>query len=84
MPATTAALSFVPDDPFVVTDVLVDEPRDDEVLVRIEAAGICHTDLVNRVAGTADRRCCWATRAPVWSRRWAPASPRPAPATAWC
>ncbi|AFM14938.1 Zn-dependent alcohol dehydrogenase, class III [Mycolicibacterium chubuense NBB4] len=55
MPATTAALSFAPDDPFVVTDVLVDEPRDDEILVRIEAAGICHTDLVNRGAGTPDR-----------------------------
>lgn len=55
MPDTTAALSYAPEDPFVVADVHVDDPRDDEILVRIEAAGICHTDLVNRVAGTPDR-----------------------------
>ncbi|PRC47678.1 NAD(P)-dependent alcohol dehydrogenase, partial [Mycobacterium sp. ITM-2017-0098] len=55
MPATTAALSYDPTDPFVVEHVLVDDPRGDEILVRIEAAGICHTDLVNRAARTADR-----------------------------
>jgi aryl-alcohol dehydrogenase len=55
MPATTAALSYDPADPFVIERVVVDEPRGDEILVRVEAAGICHTDLVNRAAGTADR-----------------------------
>lgn len=55
MPATTAALSYDPADPFVVEHVNVDEPRGDEILVRIEASGICHTDLVNRAAGNADR-----------------------------
>lgn len=55
MPVTTAALSYAHQDPFVVADVCVDDPRGDEILVRIEASGICHTDLVNRVAGTPDR-----------------------------
>lgn len=55
MPTTTATLSYADEDPFVVADVEVDEPRGGEILVRIEAAGICHTDLVNRVAGTSDR-----------------------------
>ncbi|GGA74609.1 hypothetical protein GCM10011490_26630 [Pseudoclavibacter endophyticus] len=30
---------------FTIADIEVDGPRDDEVLVRIEAAGLCHTDL---------------------------------------
>lgn len=55
MPTTTAALSYDPADPFVVTEVHVDEPQAGEILVRIEASGICHTDLVNRPAGAADR-----------------------------
>ncbi|MHA0284918.1 zinc-binding dehydrogenase [Mycobacterium sp. C3-094] len=55
MPTTTAALSHDAADPFVLTEVRIDEPRGDEILVRIEASGICHTDLVNRAAGAADR-----------------------------
>ncbi|TRW87791.1 NAD(P)-dependent alcohol dehydrogenase [Mycolicibacterium sp. 018/SC-01/001] len=55
MPTTAAALSYDPADPFVVAEVDLDEPRGDEILVRIEASGICHTDLVNRAAGAADR-----------------------------
>jgi aryl-alcohol dehydrogenase len=41
----TAALTHAPDAPFTIEDVEIDEPRADEVLVRIVAAGICHTDL---------------------------------------
>ncbi|MDG4667408.1 NAD(P)-dependent alcohol dehydrogenase [Mycobacterium sp. 236(2023)] len=55
MPQTTAVLSYEPTDPFAVTAVQVDDPGPGEILVRIEASGVCHTDLVNRVAGTADR-----------------------------
>lgn len=55
MPATSAVLSYGPQDPFVVADVDVDDPRRDEILVRIEASGVCHTDLVNRGAGERDR-----------------------------
>ena len=31
--------------PFTLADVELDEPRADEVLVRMTAAGLCHTDL---------------------------------------
>ncbi|MCV6976611.1 alcohol dehydrogenase catalytic domain-containing protein [Mycobacterium bourgelatii] len=31
--------------PISVVDVELDDPRDDELLVRIEAAGVCHSDL---------------------------------------
>ncbi|NKY51092.1 NAD(P)-dependent alcohol dehydrogenase [Nocardia vermiculata] len=55
MPLTTAALSRDPRGPFAVETVDIDDPRGDEILVRIEASGICHTDLVSRAAGTADR-----------------------------
>jgi aryl-alcohol dehydrogenase len=40
-----AALSRDPAAPFVVEPVELDEPRDDEILVRMVAVGICHTDL---------------------------------------
>jgi aryl-alcohol dehydrogenase len=34
--------------PFVIRDVELDDPREDEVLVRIVGSGICHTDLMAR------------------------------------
>ncbi len=33
---------------FVLETVHLEDPRDDEILVKIEAAGLCHTDLVVR------------------------------------
>lgn len=47
---TTAALVRGPAGPFSVEPVQVAEPIGDEVLVRIVAAGVCHTDLVGRMA----------------------------------
>jgi aryl-alcohol dehydrogenase len=38
---------------FSIEFVELDEPRDDEILVRIEAVGLCHTDLVFRDMETA-------------------------------
>lgn len=38
--------------PFVIEDVDLDEPRDDEVLVRIAGTGLCHTDLATRDGNT--------------------------------
>ena len=32
--------------PFVIEEIELDEPRDDEILVRIVSSGLCHTDLV--------------------------------------
>ncbi|MEJ3747694.1 NAD(P)-dependent alcohol dehydrogenase [Actinomycetes bacterium KLBMP 9797] len=46
MPRTaTAALVAAPDAPFTLADVTLDAPRPDEVVVRMVAAGLCHTDL---------------------------------------
>ncbi|MFC4128384.1 NAD(P)-dependent alcohol dehydrogenase [Nocardia rhizosphaerae] len=52
---TTAVLSRDPAAGFAVEPVDIDEPLAGEILVRIVAAGICHTDLVTRRAGSADR-----------------------------
>lgn len=42
---TQAAVTETPGGPFVVVDLEIEEPRSDEVLVRIVASGLCHTDL---------------------------------------
>jgi aryl-alcohol dehydrogenase len=42
---TAAAIVEHAGGPFVLRDVELDAPRADEVLVRIVAAGVCHTDL---------------------------------------
>jgi aryl-alcohol dehydrogenase len=51
----TAAVSRSPGSPFTLESVDLDEPRPDEVLVRIHATGLCHTDLSSksRVPGPA-------------------------------
>ena len=51
----TAAVSRSPDSPFTLESVDLDAPRADEVLVRIHATGMCHTDLSSktRIPGPA-------------------------------
>jgi aryl-alcohol dehydrogenase len=44
----TAALTESKGAPFLLTELELAEPRPDEVLVRVAAAGICHTDLICR------------------------------------
>ena len=49
MPITTKALQKTgPDQPFRVTTIERRDPRPDDVVIDIEAAGICHTDLAAR------------------------------------
>lgn len=43
-----AAVTHAKGDPFVIEEVELDEPRVDEILIRVVASGICHTDLVCR------------------------------------
>jgi len=35
--------------PFLIEDIEIDEPRADEVLIKIASSGLCHTDLVARM-----------------------------------
>ena len=49
-----AAVSRAGSAPFVIEDVELRDPRTDEILVRLVATGICHTDLtVKAMAGVA-------------------------------
>jgi aryl-alcohol dehydrogenase len=43
-----AAVIFETSGPFRIEELELDDPRDDEVLVRVKAVGICHTDLAAR------------------------------------
>jgi len=42
---TRAALLYAPHTPVMVEEIDIDEPKAGEVRVKIEAAGLCHTDL---------------------------------------
>src|SRR5438309_4219783 len=43
-----AAVVKAKGEPFKIEQVQLDEPREDEVLVRVVGAGVCHTDLICR------------------------------------
>jgi aryl-alcohol dehydrogenase len=49
-----AALSHGAEAPFEIAEVELDEPRADEVLVKLSAVGICHTDLTMKAAWPED------------------------------
>jgi aryl-alcohol dehydrogenase len=44
----TAAVARGPRTPLQLEELEIDEPRSDEVLVRVSATGICHTDVIAR------------------------------------
>ncbi|MDO9222593.1 MAG: NAD(P)-dependent alcohol dehydrogenase [Caulobacter sp.] len=44
----TAAVARVPGGDFTIETVDIEDPRPDEIRVRIAAVGVCHTDLVGR------------------------------------
>ena len=49
MPTTaTAAVLYEANGQFTLQEVELDDPRSDEILVRIEASGVCHTDMMAR------------------------------------
>ncbi|ORT55934.1 NAD(P)-dependent alcohol dehydrogenase [Streptomyces sp. CB03238] len=52
MPLATAAVVRAPGHAFALEEIRVDAPRPDEVLVRVRAVGICHTDLSVRAGHT--------------------------------
>jgi aryl-alcohol dehydrogenase len=44
----TAAVAYKPHEDFQLETLILDEPRDDEILVKIRGVGICHSDLAAR------------------------------------
>ncbi|HWE91011.1 MAG TPA: alcohol dehydrogenase catalytic domain-containing protein, partial [Pseudonocardiaceae bacterium] len=48
----TAAVVGSKDGPFQLEEVVIGEPRADELLVKITAVGMCHTDLSVRSQAT--------------------------------
>jgi Zn-dependent alcohol dehydrogenase len=44
----TAAVVREKSGPFILEELELDDPREDEILVRVAACGVCHTDLVCR------------------------------------
>lgn len=46
-----AAVTAGPAKPFEIQDLEIEDPREDEILVRIVGVGVCHTDLVFKDAG---------------------------------
>jgi S-(hydroxymethyl)glutathione dehydrogenase/alcohol dehydrogenase len=56
--------------PLVIQDVELEPPGKGEVLVRLKACGVCHTDLYTASGAdpSATRQPCSATRAPGSSR----------------
>ncbi len=51
----SAALSYGPTAPFAIESIDLDDPRDDEILVRMVAAGVCHTDLGVKASWPAEK-----------------------------
>lgn len=47
----TAAVATGPGKPFEIQTVELDEPREDEILVRVVGVGVCHTDIVFQQTG---------------------------------
>ncbi len=48
----------------------IEEPRDNEILVKVVATGVCHTDIVVRDGMLpTPRRSCSAMKVPAWSKR---------------
>ena len=57
-------------EPVQVTEVLVPDPGPGEALVRVQACGVCHTDLHYKMGGIGDDfPTCSGTRRPGSSRR---------------
>jgi len=70
MPTAIAAVLSPNHEPFVLQEVEVDSPKRGEVLIRIAATGLCHTDLsVREGLIRFPLPACSDTRAPASSRR---------------
>ena len=72
-----AAVVWEPGAKLSIEEVDLDEPREDEILVSVEATGVCHTDESRgRASCPSWRLSSSATRARAWSSAQARRSPR--------
>ncbi len=72
---TTAAVLWEYGGDWEVDELTLDDPREGEVLVRLAASGLCHSDEHVRSRRPADGAPCRrseGTKAPASSNRWAP------------
>lgn len=72
-----AAVVRASETPYRLETVTLADPGPDEVLVRISAVGMCHTDLLPKAPSARPR-------VPVWSKRWEARSPACPSATTPC
>ena len=49
-----AVISRAKNEPVELTDIVIPDPGDNDVIVRIQACGVCHTDLAYRDGGITD------------------------------
>lgn len=68
-----AAVAFAPNKPLEIVEVDAAPPQKGEVLVRIVATGVCHTDAYTLSGQDSEgcSRASWATKVAVSSKRWA-------------
>ena len=58
-------------EPVSIETIVIPDPGPGEAVVKIQACGVCHTDLHYREGGINDEfPFCWATRPRVWYRRY--------------
>lgn len=72
---TRAAVAYASNEPLVIEEIDLMPPQAGEVLVRIVATGVCHTDAYT-LSGQDSKVCfhaCWDTKAQGLWKRWAKA-----------
>ena len=72
-------------EPVELLTVVIPDPGPGEAVVRIQACGVCHTDLTTeKVGSVTSSRFCSGTRPRLSLRASGPTSRLLNPATSWC
>lgn len=56
---------------FELEEIELDAPKDNEVLIKLVATGVCHTDVAGQDGLTTRCQSSWAMKAPESLNRWA-------------
>lgn len=65
-----AAVVRASDQPFTIEELELGEPRDNEVLVRVVATGICHTDIGMKYSAMVPQPVVLGHEGPVLLSAW--------------